>query len=478
MATINVYEQYFAADLTASGVPRKGALVMLISDSGGGMIKYEAAVTFFPHRDEEDFAVSYDAYYSKVLYEAAGRRSKQKEAGFLKEFQKTIDGLTKEAGGKVFWDKPLREARTDGGQLPEIKLNEAPAAEAGGSKKKESPEGKAERKLIAAVHELNEEQRDRIRKAAQAAGLSCRFFESPEEALPEVRDAEVIFANGISLIGSAPQLKWLATPFAGVDPYTKPGVFASPDAVLTNSSGAYGTTIAEHVVQVSLSMLRQDPVYRESVREKKWTRAVPIRSLRDSRIVLLGTGDIGREAAHRMKAFYPASLTGVNRSGKHPGGDFDRVVPLSGLDALLPLAAEHAGDLPAAGHAAPETASGRGPHRQRRPRHRDRSGRPGKRAPRRPAVRRAGRVRGRAHPRGRHAVGLPAPLHHAAHGRQPVAAVHGGKGHAAVPGKPGAVRKGRAAAAADRPEQGLLITERTDPWKPQNYSNSCIWRKN
>ena len=251
---INVYSQYFQAQATFSGVERRGAQVLLISDSESGMISYKVAVSFFPHRDEEDFAVSYDAYYSKVLYEAAGRRSKQKEAGFLKEFQKTIDELAKEAGGKVFWDKPLREARTDGGQLPEIKLNDSPVAEAGGSKKKESPEGKAERKLIAAVHELNAEQRDRIRDAAQAAGLSCRFFESPEEALPEAGDAEVIFAHGISLIGSAPQLKWLATPFAGVDPYTKPGVFASPDAVLTKSSGAYGTTIAEHVVQVSLSL--------------------------------------------------------------------------------------------------------------------------------------------------------------------------------------------------------------------------------
>ena len=336
MATVNVYEQYFAADLTASGVPRKGALVMLTADSGGGQIRYEAAVSFFPHRDEEDFAVSYDAYYSRVLYEAEGRRSKQREAGFLKDFLPTIDALAREAGGRVFWDKPLREARTDGGQLPEFGRNGSPAEEAGRSNEEESPAGKAERKLIAAVHELTPEQRDRIRKAAQAAGLSCRFFDSPEEALPEVSDAEVIFAHGISLIGSAPRLKWLATPFAGVDPYTEPGVFASPDAVLTNSSGAYGTTIAEHIVQVSLSMLRQDPVYRECVREKKWIRALPIRSLRDSRIVLLGTGDIGREAAHRIKAFHPASLTGVNRSGKHPGGDFDRVVPISELDALLP----------------------------------------------------------------------------------------------------------------------------------------------
>ena len=45
--TINVYEQYFGADLMANGVPRRGALVMLIADSEAGHIRYEAAVTFF-----------------------------------------------------------------------------------------------------------------------------------------------------------------------------------------------------------------------------------------------------------------------------------------------------------------------------------------------------------------------------------------------------------------------------------------------
>jgi hypothetical protein len=70
--TVNVYEQYFEGDLMANGVLRRGALVMLIADSDAGNIRYEAAVTFFPHRDEEDYAVSYDAYFSRVLivYEA------------------------------------------------------------------------------------------------------------------------------------------------------------------------------------------------------------------------------------------------------------------------------------------------------------------------------------------------------------------------------------------------------------------------
>ncbi len=108
---INVYEQYFMAELRFNEVERRAALVMLVSDSEAGQIKYEAAATFFPHRDDEDYAVSYDAYFSKVLFEGKGRRSKKREAEFMENFRAAIDELAAEQGGKVFWDKPLREER-------------------------------------------------------------------------------------------------------------------------------------------------------------------------------------------------------------------------------------------------------------------------------------------------------------------------------------------------------------------------------
>jgi hypothetical protein len=108
---VNVYEQYFSAKAEYNNVPRYGALVMLIADSEAGHIRYEAAVTFFPHNDEEDYAVSYDAYFSKILYEAKGRRSKKREETLLQEFQKHIDELAQKAGGIVYWDQPLREAK-------------------------------------------------------------------------------------------------------------------------------------------------------------------------------------------------------------------------------------------------------------------------------------------------------------------------------------------------------------------------------
>ena len=110
MATVNVYLQYFAAECTFNGVERHAASVMLIATSEEGQIKYEVAVSFFPHVSEEDFAVSYDAYFSKVLFEASGRRSKKREQQFMEIIQEA-DLLADEANGKIFWDKPLIEAR-------------------------------------------------------------------------------------------------------------------------------------------------------------------------------------------------------------------------------------------------------------------------------------------------------------------------------------------------------------------------------
>ena len=108
---INVYSQYFQARACFSGVERRGALVLLISDSEAGMISYKVAVSFFPHRDPEDFAISYDAYFEKEIFNAPGRRSKKREAAFLDSLRSEIDALAAEHGASVDWEHPLNEAR-------------------------------------------------------------------------------------------------------------------------------------------------------------------------------------------------------------------------------------------------------------------------------------------------------------------------------------------------------------------------------
>ena len=108
---IDVYQQYYAAEGTFNGRERHGADVKLTSDSEAGQIRYDVSVSFFPHDTEDDFGISYDAYFEETVYEAKGRRSSKREAGLLEHLQKTADRLAEENGGRIFWDQPLREAR-------------------------------------------------------------------------------------------------------------------------------------------------------------------------------------------------------------------------------------------------------------------------------------------------------------------------------------------------------------------------------
>ena len=111
MSVINVYDQYFAGQCVFNGVERRAAQVMLIATSEEGSIRYEAAVNFFPHRDEEDYAVSGDADAAKELYYAKGRRSKKREAGLLEGLRAEADALAASLDGSIDWERPLRDAR-------------------------------------------------------------------------------------------------------------------------------------------------------------------------------------------------------------------------------------------------------------------------------------------------------------------------------------------------------------------------------
>ena len=109
MKTIDVYKQYFSAECTFNGVERRGVAVYLTAESDSGIIRYEVGVTFFPHRDAEDFAVSYDACAVKELLRTEGRRSKKRDEQYLAQLRTEADELAGSLNGVIHWDKPLRE---------------------------------------------------------------------------------------------------------------------------------------------------------------------------------------------------------------------------------------------------------------------------------------------------------------------------------------------------------------------------------
>ena len=191
-------------------------------------------------------------------------------------------------------------------------------------------------KIVVVLPNLNDSHRQRIRDAAEGHGLEVCFFDHVRDSLPALADAEIVLGQSAQLAQNAPKLKWICTPSAGVNQFVGTGVFASPNAILSNSSGAYGVTIAEHTVMMLLSLFRRRLDYDTIVAHREWKRDLPIRSIRDGRFILAGTGDIGQEIAIRLRAFGPKSVIGVNRSGKNPRGLFDRVVPVSEWESLLP----------------------------------------------------------------------------------------------------------------------------------------------
>ena len=192
------------------------------------------------------------------------------------------------------------------------------------------------RSLIVVLPDLTESHKTAICSAADRHGFDCRFFDEPSQTLPFLKDAEIIVGTDPFLSRNAPNLRWLCSPFAGVDPFLADGAFASPSALLTCSSGAYGVTISEHVIMLLLEVLRRRPEYRAHMDRREWVRRLPVRGIFGSRITLLGTGDIGQETLRRLRPFQPGQILGVNRRGGNPGGLFDRIVQRDHLDDVLP----------------------------------------------------------------------------------------------------------------------------------------------
>lgn len=166
-----------------------------------------------------------------------------------------------------------------------------------------------------------------------------------DEAVRLIRDAEVYFGFGFTrdLLAAARRLRWLHSAAAGVGTVIATGI-ASTDIRITNSAGIHGPPIGEFVVAGVLHFLRGLDVAIAQQRRGEWSKAFfvaddsPLRELADCRVLVLGTGGLGGEAARRLSAL-GARCVGIRRRperGAPPG--FVEVVGLDKLDAQLPTA--------------------------------------------------------------------------------------------------------------------------------------------
>ncbi len=186
---------------------------------------------------------------------------------------------------------------------------------------------------IAVFMQMEDHLQKMIKDTASQYGCRVDFYKK-ESDYQLNDDVEIILGNSADLIEKTKNLKWLALYFAGVSPAVLERL---PDCcLLTNSSGAYGAAMAEHMVMLTLMSVRQMPVFLESSLKKEWHKPVEQTSVKDARVTVLGAGDVGTNYAKRIRAFGPKQIIAVNRSGKSKENVYDKVHPISKLNDVLP----------------------------------------------------------------------------------------------------------------------------------------------
>jgi len=143
-------------------------------------------------------------------------------------------------------------------------------------------------------------------------------------------------------LGAFHNLKWFHHLFAGVARYRAEDFPAG--ALFTNSSGAYGVTIAEQAIACILYFYRQMRHYQLLQQSHTWDQDWQEDTLEGKTVLILGTGDIGSALAKRLRGF-DCTVIGLRRTaGSLP--HFDEIHTMDALDRLLPRVDVLVGCLP------------------------------------------------------------------------------------------------------------------------------------
>ena len=156
----------------------------------------------------------------------------------------------------------------------------------------------------------------------EAAGMPLTFL-TPDET----KSADIsLFDAVIGIISpdklkEAVNLKWLQIPWAGAEGLQD---IVPADARISNGSGAYGVSVAEHMLALTLSLVYNIPDYVRLGDQKSWSPVDKLRTVTGSTALILGTGDIGSNYARMVKDL-GARTIGICRSNTSPRAMFDEI---------------------------------------------------------------------------------------------------------------------------------------------------------
>ena len=180
---------------------------------------------------------------------------------------------------------------------------------------------------------------ERHKEYLERMGAGCQFtYASPETVTEEqLAKAQVIIGNvSPAQLAEAPNLEWIQLNSAGSDTFCKPGVLKE-GTLLTNATGAYGLAISEHMLGMSLMMLKHLGEYYRHQLNHEWISEGKVGSIWNSTTLVIGLGDIGGEYAKRMKMLGSYTI-GLRRTVGEKPDYLDEVYTTDHIDEVLPRA--------------------------------------------------------------------------------------------------------------------------------------------
>ncbi len=173
--------------------------------------------------------------------------------------------------------------------------------------------------------------------AAGGAGWTAAYSSVETVTAGDLEGVEAVLGNlPTKLIPAASSLRWMQLSMAGADAYVLEGVL--PEKVtLTNTTGAFGLAISEHMVACVLALYKKLHLYRDNQLRGRWLDRGEVRQIEGAVVLSVGMGDIGGSFAKKMKAL-GAYVIGIRRLQRAKPDWADEVYQMDSLDRVLPRA--------------------------------------------------------------------------------------------------------------------------------------------
>lgn len=180
---------------------------------------------------------------------------------------------------------------------------------------------------------VNPETLRRIREAA--GSMQIVNADSEDAARGALVDADAFYGRITpELLRSAPRLRWIQAPSAGLEGVVFPELAARDDITLTNMRGVYSDHIGDHAFAFVLAFARGFHISFRRQINHEWNPDVSTVHLADATLGIIGLGGIGEEVARRGRTSGMRVIAVDARRTDQPDC-VDELRGADGLDALL-----------------------------------------------------------------------------------------------------------------------------------------------